>query len=321
MAVKKKKHLLAGLLLLWFMIAGFGWKQLYGSDDGKLTKVVIGYQAGDEIDIARIRGSFVKKMKEQGYQVNFKEFQNGSAMMQALASGKIDYGRVGDTPPVSALSSNTELTFVAAGGTRTKGSGIVVTKQSEITQATDLKGKKIAYTRGTSSQYMVLKTLKKIDLTTADVELVNMDTTSAAMAFAKGQIDAWATWDPYVSKAELTEDATLLVSGEKAGVENRNFLVSPSSFAQKNTTLSQLVIKYLNSDMRWANNHTAELTKKMAEELDLSQTVIKRMLERRTFSMQKMTQEAITEEQTIADLFYSEGVIKQQVNISKYVWR
>src|SRR5699024_9465339 len=190
----KEKHFVAGLLLLWNMIAGGCWKQLYGSAGGQLTIVDIGNKAGDAIDSAQLSGSFAKKMKKQGYQVNFKEYQNGSAMMQALASGKIDYGRVGDTPPVSALSSNTELTFVAAGGTRTKGSWIVVTKQSEITQATDLKGKKIAYTRGTSSQYMVLKTLKKLDLTTADVELVNMDTTSAAMAFAKGQIDAWATW-------------------------------------------------------------------------------------------------------------------------------
>ncbi len=59
-----------------------------------------------------------------------------------------------------------------------------------------MKGKRIAYTKGTSSQYMVLMALRKAGLTTKDVTLVDMGQNAAAVAFAKGTIDAWATWDP-----------------------------------------------------------------------------------------------------------------------------
>ncbi|GBG94407.1 nitrate/sulfonate/bicarbonate ABC transporter substrate-binding component [Ligilactobacillus salitolerans] len=315
----KRKSLLIILVTVWTLIAIYGWQQIYGQDDKSLTKVVIGYQAGDEIEIAKLHGSFVKKMKAKGYAVSFREFQNGSAMMQALASGKIDYGRVGDTPPVSALASGTKLTFVGAGGTRSLGSGIVVTKKSWIKKASDLAGKKIAYTRGTSSQYMVLKTLKKLGLTTDDVNLVNMDTNSAALAFAKGKVDAWATWDPYVSKAELKQQAKLVVSGSDVGVQNRNFLVSPTSFASKHQELNSLVVKYLGEDMQWANSHTTVLTKKLAAALDLDRKVVQRMLERRTFALQKMSQRAIKEEQIISNLFYAQKVIKKKVQISSYV--
>ncbi|HJE97133.1 MAG TPA: aliphatic sulfonate ABC transporter substrate-binding protein [Ligilactobacillus acidipiscis] len=315
----KRKGLLIILVAVWSLIAIYGWRQIYGQNDKSLSKVVIGYQAGDEIDIAKLRGSFVKKMKAKGYAVSFREFQNGSAMMQALASGKIDYGRVGDTPPVSALAAGTKLTFVGAGGTRPLGSGIVVTKKSKIKKASDLEGKKIAYTRGTSSQYMVLKTLKKLGLTKNDVQLVNMDTNSAALAFAKGKVDAWATWDPYVSKAELKQQAKLIVSGSDVGVQNRNFLVSPTSFASKHQELNSLVIKYLGEDMQWANAHTTSLTKKLAASLDLDKDVVQRMLERRTFAMQKMSQRAVKEEQAISNLFYSQKIIKKKVQISPYV--
>ncbi|EJE98420.1 sulfonate/nitrate/taurine transport system substrate-binding protein, partial [Liquorilactobacillus mali KCTC 3596 = DSM 20444] len=117
-----KKSFIAILLLFWCGVAIYGW-HLTREDAGSssLKNVVLGYQAGDEFYISKIRGQFVKKMKAKGYNVKFKEFQNGAAMLQALASGNVDYARVGDTPPVSALAAGTKLTYVAAGGTKAKG--------------------------------------------------------------------------------------------------------------------------------------------------------------------------------------------------------
>lgn len=195
-----QKTFIIGLLIAWIAVAFYGWKQTQTDTSDGLTKIVIGYQAGDEFDISKERGVLAKKMKAKGYKVVFKEFQNGSAEMQALASGSIDYARIGDTSGVSALASGTNLTYVAAGGTKASGSGILVHKSSGISSVSDLKGKTIAYTKGTSSQYMILKILESAGLSQDDVNLVNLDQSVASVAYADGTVDAWVNWDPATSK-------------------------------------------------------------------------------------------------------------------------
>lgn len=156
-----RKKLIVILLLFWIFAAFYGWWLLREDNSTNLKTVIIGYQGGDEFDIAKQRGKFVKKMKAKSYKVHFRQFQNGAALMEAMATSNIDYARVGDVPPVTALASGTKLTFVAGGSTNATGSGILVKKNSGINQLSDLRGKRIAYTRGTSSQYMVLQALKK----------------------------------------------------------------------------------------------------------------------------------------------------------------
>ncbi len=321
MQQQRSRKIFILVLFLALIIGGvwYGGSQLFTSSSGKLKTVTIGYQAADEVDVSRLRGQLVKKMKKQGYKITFKEFQNGSPEMQALASGKIDYARVGDTPPVSALASGTKLTYIAEGGTKASGSGVLVKKGSGINSVADLKGKTIAYTVGTSSQYMVLKTLKLAGLKTSDVKLENMDSAAAAVAFAKGKVDAWAIWDPYVAKAELTENAKLLVNGKENKAFNRSYIVSPTSYAKKNTKVSKLLIKYMEEDMKWANKNTPTLTKKMAKELKMSKSVIKKALDRRTFKISTLNSEAIKEEQDISNQFYEYKWIKTKVQIKNHV--
>ena len=316
MSKKLKKILISVVLVLWAVVAVYGFKQTdTGSSSSGLTTVTIGYQKGDPFDIAKERGEFAKKMQAKGYKVVWKEFSDGSSLMQALKSNSIDYARTGDTPPVSAQAAGTSLTYVAAGASKAKGSGIVVSKTSSISSLSDLKGKKIAYTKGTSSQYLVLKALKKAGLTTDDVTLVNMDQSAASVAFSKGKVDAWATWDPYTAQAEVNMDAKVLVSGEGI-TNNRDYILASSSFAKENTEISKYLIKYLQEDMVWSNKNHSELITMMSESLKVSKAVVKKMVERRTYGIYSMSSKYTAEQQKIADLFYQEGLITKKIKVS-----
>lgn len=311
-----KKILISLVLVFWAVIAVYGFKQTdAGAASSDLKTVTIGYQKGDPFDIAKERGEFVKKMKAKGYKVVWKEFQDGSSLMQAMKAGSVDYARTGDTPPVSALSTGTKLTYIAASSSKAKGSGILVKKSSSISSIADLKGKKIAYTKGTSSQYMVLAALKKAGLSASDVTWVNMDQSSASVAFSKGKVDAWATWDPYTSQAELTQNAKMLTNG--VGItNNRDYILATQSYAKENTEVSKYLVKYLEEDMQWANNNHSELITMMSKSLKVSKSVVKRMVERRTYSISAMNSSYAKEEQKIADLFYEENLIENKVTIS-----
>lgn len=315
--MKHKKHLwfLVIGLIMWLSVAVYGYTQTTTAASD-LETVTIGYQKADPVDIARQHGELIKKMKAKGYQVVFKEFSDGAALMTALKSGAIDYARVGDTPPVTAKVAGTDIALIAAGATKEYGSGILVGKNSQITNLKQLKGKTIAYQKGTAAQYLIIQALKKAGLSTNDVKLVNMDQSSASVAFAKGSVDAWVTWDPYTATAQVNQGAKLLTNGTGLA-KNRDFLISTQNYAKTHTALSKLMTTYINDDMTWANNHHTQLIAMLSKTLKLSDAVIQKMVERRTYAMAlvKADSSIVDEENQIANTFYQEGVVTEKVDM------
>lgn len=315
--MKHKKHLwfLVIGLSMWLSVAVYGYTQTTTAASD-LETVTIGYQKADPVDIARQHGELIKKMKAKGYQVVFKEFSDGAALMTALKSGAIDYARVGDTPPVTAKAAGTDIALIAAGATKEYGSGILVGKNSQITNLKQLKGKTIAYQKGTAAQYLIIQALKKAGLSTNDVKLVNMDQSSASVAFAKGSVDAWVTWDPYTATAQVNQGAKLLTNGTGLA-KNRDFLISTQNYAKTHTALSKLLTTYINDDMTWANNHHTQLIAMLSKTLKLSDAVIQKMVERRTYAMAlvKADSSIVDEENQIANTFYQEGVVTEKVDM------
>lgn len=315
--MKHKKHLwfLVIGLIMWLSVAVYGYTQTTTAASD-LETVTIGYQKADPVDIARQHGELIKKMKAKGYQVVFKEFSDGAALMTALKSWAIDYARVGDTPPVTAKAAGTDIALIAAGATKEYGSGILVGKNSQITNLKQLKGKTIAYQKGTAAQYLIIQALKKAGLSTNDVKLVNMDQSSASVAFAKGSVDAWVTWDPYTATAQVNQGAKLLTNGTGLA-KNRDFLISTQNYAKTHTALSKLLTTYINDDMTWANNHHTQLIAMLSKTLKLSDAVIQKMVERRTYAMAlvKADSSIVDEENQIANTFYQEGVVTEKVDM------
>ncbi|WP_379822234.1 aliphatic sulfonate ABC transporter substrate-binding protein [Lacticaseibacillus paracasei] len=315
--MKHKKHLwfLVIGLIMWLSVAVYGYTQTTTAASD-LETITIGYQKADPVDIARQHGELIKKMKAKGYQVVFKEFSDGAALMTALKSGAIDYARVGDTPPVTAKAAGTDIALIAAGATKKYGSGILVGKNSQITNLKQLKGKTIAYQKGTAAQYLIIQALKKAGLSTNDVKLVNMDQSSASVAFAKGSVDAWVTWDPYTATAQVNQGAKLLTNGTGLA-KNRDFLISTQNYAKTHTALSKLLTTYINDDMTWANNHHTQLIAMLSKTLKLSDAVIQKMVERRTYAMAlvKADSSIVDEENQIANTFYQEGVVTEKVDM------
>ena len=313
-----KKILKLGALLLvlavWIAGAAYGYKLTHTSSNG-LTKIVIGYQAGDPIDISKTRGVLKKKMAEVGYDVTFKEFTDGAAEMQALESGSIDYARTGDTPPVTAQAAGANLAYIAVGASKSQGSAILVSASSGISSVADLKGKTVAYTSGTSSQYLLLEALEKNGLSASDVKWVDMKQSNALLAFEKGKVDAWVTWDPYTAEGESLAGGKILTTGEGLS-NNRDFLISTQTFASKNTTASKYLLKYLSADMTWANSHKSEVVTLLTKSLKLDESIVKEMVDRRTFSWSTVSDSVFKEQQGIADAFYDADIIKKQITVT-----
>src|SRR5277367_802597 len=111
------------------------------AQDG-LKELRIGYQKNGVLVIARQQATLETHFASQGIAVKWVEFSSGPPMMEAMNVGSIDYGAVGDSPPVFAQSAGAAIVY-AAGQPITNGQGILVPKNSPIRSIADLKGKRI----------------------------------------------------------------------------------------------------------------------------------------------------------------------------------
>src|SRR4051794_41050539 len=174
------------------------------SAQGGLKEIRIGYQKTGVLVIARQRATLEKHFAPQGIDVKWVEFSSGPPMMEAMNVGSVDYGAVGDSPPVFAQAAGAAIVY-AAGQPITNGQGILVPKDSPIRSIADLKGKRIGFTKGSSAHNVMVQTLEKAGLTYADITPVYLTPPDAGPAFANGSIDAWAIWDPYFAIGETKQ--------------------------------------------------------------------------------------------------------------------
>ena len=151
-------------------------------------EIRIGYQKNGVLVITRQRESLENHFKPQGVSVKWVEFSSGPPMMEAMNVGSVDYGAVGDSPPIFAQAAGAAIVYAAAQPI-INGSGILVPQNSAIKTIADLKGKRVGFTKGSSAHNVVIQTLEKAGLTYNDITPVYLTPPDAGPAFANGGID------------------------------------------------------------------------------------------------------------------------------------
>lgn len=277
------------------------------------TKVVrIGYQLNCPLVILKSLGTLEKSLGKMGYKVEWKEFQSGTALMEALNAGSIDFGRTGDSPPIFAQVAGTPFVYVAAGKSKFNGSAILVPKNSSIKSLKDLKGKKIGFAKGSSSHYLLIKALEKAGINYNEITPAFLQPADGRVAFEKGNIDAWVVWDPFTASAEVNSGATELVNGDGL-TSDRDFFLANAAFAKNhNKVIEQIMTKVKNSS-KWANENHDKLIALLSPLLKIDEASLKLAVNRRVYGVDDLTPQLMKEQQAIADLFFKQGIIPKQV--------
>jgi sulfonate transport system substrate-binding protein len=282
-------------------------------------EIRIGYQKNGVLVIARQRASLENHFKPQGIEVKWIEFSSGPPMMEAMNAGSVDYGAVGDSPPVFAQAAGAAIVYAAAQPI-TNGQGILVPHNSAIAGIADLKGKRIGFTKGSSAHNIVIQTLEKAGLTYNDITPVYLSPPDAGAAFANGGIEAWAIWDPYFAIGETKQSGRILVNAREITKTN-SFYIANRDFAKNNGPILQQIIDVTSSTATWAQAHpdavAASLSAITGVPLDI-QTIAAR---RAGFAVGTVTDDIIATQQGVADRFFKLGLIPRQIAVREIVWR
>ena len=197
--MNKKITFVLVLALAAFLVMGSASAGLFDFLGGGDDTVKIGYLPSDHdaaLFVADAQGLYADK----NITTELVQFNNGGDLMTAMASGEVDVGYVGIAPVLSSVEKGVPVKVISAA--QTEGSGIIVTSDSGITSAADLKGKSIATPGEASIQYVLLSYyLKENNLSTDDLNISAMKVPSMNDALKTKQIDGIITFQPYVSIA------------------------------------------------------------------------------------------------------------------------
>ncbi|MGY4402422.1 sulfonate ABC transporter substrate-binding protein [Bradyrhizobium sp. USDA 3315] len=282
-------------------------------------EIRIGYQKNGVLVITRQREALENHFKPQGISVKWVEFSSGPPMMEAMNVGSVDYGAVGDSPPIFAQAAGAAIVYAAAQPI-INGSGILVPQNSAIASIADLKGKRVGFTKGSSAHNVVIQTLEKAGLTYDDITPVYLTPPDAGPAFANGGIDAWAIWDPYFAIGETRQNGRILVKTRDITKTN-SFYIANRDFARNRGAILQQIVDVTTSSAAWAQAHPDEVAKSLAAVTGVPLDIQTIAAKRAGFSVGPVTDDIIATQQGVADRFFKLGLIPKQIAIRDIVWR
>ena len=277
-------------------------------------RVRIGYQNNGLLLIAKQRGDLdaVARPAWQG-------FASGPPLLEAMSVGGIDLGGTGDTPPVVAQSQGANLVLVAAQPVAGAAAAILVPAGSTLRGAASLKGRRVAFLRGSSAQGFVTGVLHGTGLTPGDVEAINLAPGDAAAAFAGGSLDAWAVWDPWFARAEVELGARVLVGGQPLAASN-SFVLANRDFAHAEPEALRALLDTLKATAAWAATHRAELAAIIARAGGFAPAMAGRIAARQDLALAPLTPTIVGQEQALADTLFGQGIIPARVDVARTVW-
>jgi sulfonate transport system substrate-binding protein len=283
----------------------------------------IGWQKFGVLAIAKQAGALEKRLAGKNVKIEWSEFNSGPPLLEALGAGAVDFGPTGDVPPLFAQTAGGNLLYVGTYRPPAGFHGILVKKDAPIQSLADLKGRKVAYKRGSSAHAFAFKALATVGLTPADVESVDLPPPDAAAAFKNGSIDAWAIWDPFYAVAEADPETRVLVTSEGI-VDAWGFFLGNGDFVAAHPEIVVELIDELAKVGAAAQKDIDGSTKALSALTGVKPEITRVTLERAGSDLGQVatvTDEAVNHQQQLADDFHAWGVLPKKLTISDIVWR
>lgn len=232
------------------------------------------------------------------------EFLNGSTVDFGSSAGAAALLAKANGNPIKAV-------YIYA---RPEWTALVRLADSPIRTVADLKGKRVAVTRGTDPHIFLLRALKTAGLGQRDVKMVLLQHPDGRVALENRDVDAWAGLDPYMAQTELERGSKLFF--RDPGLNTYGFLNVREAFAKEHPATVVRVLELYERARHWAIEHPAELRAIMAKAAKLSDAVAAKQLERNDFSNPVIGKEHRDAIVAAGDVLKESGIIPAATDVA-----
>lgn len=278
------------------------------------TTLIVGDQKGNSRAVMEASGV----LKDVPYKIEWKEFAAAAPLLEALGAGAIETGLVGDAPFTFAAAANVPVKAIAAIRQTQEGLAILVPKESAIKSFDELKGKKIATGRGSIGHQLILAALESKGWTPADIQLVFLAPADAKVAYSRGSVDAWSTWEPYVSQEEVLFGSKRILTAEGLSAGLSLQVATPAAIKDKRPELEDY-LQRLTRARAWALSNGASYAETWGKLMNVAPSVPLNWLTRAKIRIAPIDDSVIADEQKTIDLYLRAGLIKQKLDAATLV--
>lgn len=275
----------------------------------------VGFQRSSAlITLLKTNGEFERAVTPLGISVTWHEFTSGLPLLEALNLGNVHFSAdVADTVPVFAQAAGAKLVYVAEEAPSPAAQAIVVPSGSSVTKVGDLKGKRVAVTKGAGSHFLLLVALGAAGLSFRDISPAYLTPADGRAAFVSGGVQAWVTWDPFLSSALRQTGAKMLRDGTGIASYKRYYLAS-EEFARRHGDALKVVFDRLQAMGVWVKQNPLEAARLLADIWGIDPPTVEQANRNRSYRVGPVTMEGLSEQQTIADAFLRAGVLPRAVD-------
>jgi sulfonate transport system substrate-binding protein len=253
---------------------------------------------------------------KEGVQIKWVLSLGSNRALEYLNSGSSDFG---STSGISALVSRANgypVKTVYIFNTQ-EASALLVPKDSPIRSIADLKGKKVAATKGTDPFFFLLRTLHASGLRKNDVEVVHLQHPDGRIALEQGRVHAWAGLDPHMAASELEAGSRVLY--RNAAFSSYGFLNTTDDFIARYPEHLKRVLKVYERARRWAIANPEETARIVADESRLSVPVIRQQLTRADFSKPVPEKFHLDSLYATVPILLDEEIVKKGTDLRKFI--
>ncbi|GLS44190.1 aliphatic sulfonate ABC transporter substrate-binding protein [Methylobacterium brachythecii] len=275
----------------------------------------IGYQRSSTlISLLRQDEALEKALASRKIRVTWHEFTSGLPIMEALNVGQIDVSAdVADTVPVFAQAAGAKITYVAQEAASPTAQAIVVSGDSPVKSIADLKGRKVAVTKGAGSHYLLLAALAGEGLPFKSITPAYLTPADGRSALSGGSVDAWVAWDPFLSAAQVQSGARVLKDGTGLSLYKRYYLAG-DDYAKAHPEVLAILFGKLRETGDWVKAHPDEAATRLSALWKIEAPIVRQANDRRSYKVEPVTRDGLSEQQKIADAFRTEGLLPRPVD-------
>jgi len=202
--------------------------------------------------VLKEQGLLEKEFSKDGIGVRWVQTLGSNKALEFLNAGSIDFGSTaGAAALIGRINGNPIKSIYVY--SRPEWTALVTRKDTGITKIADLKGKRVAVTRGTDPHIFLVRALQTVGLTEKDISEVLLQHPDGKIALIRGDVDAWAGLDPMMAQAQVEDGAQLFYRNKAAN--SWGILNSTEDFLKTYPDLTKRVIAVYEDARKYCLGH------------------------------------------------------------------
>jgi sulfonate transport system substrate-binding protein len=225
------------------------------------------------------KGFLEKEFAKDGISIRWVQTLGSNKALEFLNAGAIDFGSTAGSAALLARINGNPLKSIYV-YSQPEWTALVTRKDTKIDKITDLKGKRVAVTRGTDPHIFLVRALLSVGMTERDIVPVLLQHPDGKIALIRGDVDAWAGLDPMMAQAEIEDGARLFYRNEEANTWG--ILNTREAFLKEHPDLVKRVLAVYEEARKYSLAHYDELKKSFVAVTRLPDAVVDKQLKERT---------------------------------------